>query len=166
LDWELYLLVCSLLFCLRCQSPVRATDAALHFGFESGTHTFHSVARVLLVKGKRDEAEAIMRKIYANATEEQLKLKVRVLQAWVQASIEIERTTTLWQRMKSILFVGVNRRALSAYIPKDIKKPQLTYIRQSSHADYKPSNNSAGLTHSCITLRHYSSRSASTSLQL
>ena len=54
-----------------------------------------------------------MRKIYSHATEEQLKLKVKVLQAGVEASAEITRTTTLFQRVKSILFIGVNRRALS-----------------------------------------------------
>ena len=54
-----------------------------------------------------------MRKIYAYATEEQVKLKVEVMYAAVQESIEVTKTTTLWQRIQSILIIPRHRRALS-----------------------------------------------------
>ncbi|PAV17927.1 general substrate transporter [Pyrrhoderma noxium] len=68
--------------------------------------------RVLLVGGKHGEAENVMRKIYAYATEEQVKLKVEVMYAAVQESIEVTKTTTLWQRIQSILLIPRHRRAL------------------------------------------------------
>lgn len=55
----------------------------------------------------------IMRKIYRYATAEQIHLKVRVLQAAVQESIDVKNSTTFFQRVKLILFVPSNRRALS-----------------------------------------------------
>ncbi len=39
--------------------------------------------------------------------------QVKVLQAAVKQSVEIIQTTTFWERFHSILFVPVNRRALS-----------------------------------------------------
>lgn len=66
-----------------------------------------------MVRGQVDRAEAVMRRIYSHATEEQLKMKVKVLQAGVQASAEIARTTTFFERIRSLLVIGVNRRALS-----------------------------------------------------
>ncbi|THH09016.1 hypothetical protein EW145_g2322 [Phellinidium pouzarii] len=68
--------------------------------------------RVLITKGKLQEAEDVTRKIYSHATPEQLKLKVKVLQAAVQESIDVTRSTTLFQRMKSVILIPANRRAL------------------------------------------------------
>ena len=63
--------------------------------------------------GQIDRATNIVSKIYAHATEEQVALKVQVLQAAVRQSIEIARTTTFWQRLRLLVFKPVNRRALS-----------------------------------------------------
>ncbi|KAI0045638.1 general substrate transporter [Auriscalpium vulgare] len=68
--------------------------------------------RIMLKRGEVDQARAVMSKIYAYASAEQIELKVKVLQAAVKQSIEITRTTTFLQRFQSILFVPVNRRAL------------------------------------------------------
>ncbi|PAV18207.1 general substrate transporter [Pyrrhoderma noxium] len=68
--------------------------------------------RVLLVRSKMEESEKVMRQIYAHATDEQVKLKVKVMQAAVQESIEITKSTTLLQRVQSILLIPRNRRAL------------------------------------------------------
>ena len=54
-----------------------------------------------------------MHRIYAYATNEQIKLKIKVMQVAVQESINTTKSTTLLQRMQSILFVPRNRRALS-----------------------------------------------------
>ena len=54
-----------------------------------------------------------MHRIYAYATDEQIKLKIKVMQVAVQESIDITKSTTLVKRMQSILFVPRNRRALS-----------------------------------------------------
>ncbi|KAL5520883.1 hypothetical protein ACEPAF_2886 [Sanghuangporus sanghuang] len=68
--------------------------------------------RIMIMRGKLQEADAVMRKIYSHATPEQIKLKVKVLQTAVQESIRIEKTTTLLQRMQSIVLVPTHRRAL------------------------------------------------------
>ena len=54
-----------------------------------------------------------MHRIYTYATDEQIKLKIKVMQVAVQESINITKSTTLLQRMQSILYVPRNRRALS-----------------------------------------------------
>ena len=54
-----------------------------------------------------------MHRIYAYATDEQIKLKIKVMQVAVQESINITKSTTLLQRMQSILYVPRNLRALS-----------------------------------------------------
>ena len=56
-----------------------------------------------------------MHRIYAYATNEQIKLKIKVMQVAVQESINITKSTTLLQRMQSILYVPRNRRALGMY---------------------------------------------------
>ncbi|GLB39549.1 putative major facilitator superfamily, sugar transporter (TC 2.A.1.1) family protein [Lyophyllum shimeji] len=68
--------------------------------------------RILIRRGDIDKARGIMAKIYAFASAEQVDLKVKVLHAAVQKSIEISNTTTLVQRAQSMLFDPVNRRAL------------------------------------------------------
>ncbi|KLO16543.1 general substrate transporter [Schizopora paradoxa] len=68
--------------------------------------------RILIRKGKLAEAEGVMRKIYSHATNEQLTLKVKVLQAAVKESIDIANSTTVLERCRSMLFIPVNRRAL------------------------------------------------------
>ncbi|XP_006455078.1 hypothetical protein AGABI2DRAFT_187542 [Agaricus bisporus var. bisporus H97] len=68
--------------------------------------------RILLQRGNIDGARAIMNKIYAHATVEQLDLKVRVLNQAVSEAVHITQTTTLFHRIKSMLLDSVNRRAL------------------------------------------------------
>ncbi|TBU44093.1 general substrate transporter [Dichomitus squalens] len=68
--------------------------------------------RIMIRRGNSEAAQAIMAKIYAHATPEQLDLKVKSLAAAVKQSVEISNTTTLLQRIRLILFDGINRRAL------------------------------------------------------
>ncbi|KZT00707.1 general substrate transporter [Laetiporus sulphureus 93-53] len=68
--------------------------------------------RILIRRGNVEAAHCVMSKIYGLATPEQVDLKVKVLEVAVKQCVEITNSTTLWQRFKSILFVGVNRRAL------------------------------------------------------
>ena len=56
-----------------------------------------------------------MHRIYAYATDEQIRLKIKVMQVAVQESFDITKSTTLVKRMQSILFVPRNRRALGMY---------------------------------------------------
>ena len=58
-----------------------------------------------------------MHRIYAYATDEQIKLKIKVMRVSVQESIDITKSTTLVQRMQSVLFIPRNRRALSMLYP-------------------------------------------------
>ena len=66
----------------------------------------------MMMRGKPQEAEAVMSKIYSHATAEQVRLKVKVLEAAVQESVRIKKTTTLLQRMQSVILVPTHRRAL------------------------------------------------------
>ncbi|TCD63427.1 myo-inositol transporter [Steccherinum ochraceum] len=68
--------------------------------------------RILLRRGNVEAARAVMAKVYSKATPEQVDLKVKALSAAVQHSIEIANTTTLFERIKRILMVPANRRAL------------------------------------------------------
>ncbi|KAI0795722.1 general substrate transporter [Abortiporus biennis] len=68
--------------------------------------------RILIRRGNVDAARAVMRRVYARATTEQIDLKVKVLNAAVKRSVEIANTTTLIERIGSILRNPVNRRAL------------------------------------------------------
>lgn len=71
--------------------------------------------RIMVRTGNQEAAKRIMQKIYAFATPEQIELKVKVLTMAVQEAIEITNSTTFAQRLHSVFFVPVNRRALSAY---------------------------------------------------
>ena len=63
-----------------------------------------------------------MRKIYAHATEEQVKMKANALQAAVKESIDITNSTTLLERVLSVVSVPVNRRALSTCLIYTIRR--------------------------------------------
>ncbi|KAF8609784.1 general substrate transporter [Ceratobasidium sp. AG-I] len=68
--------------------------------------------RILVRRGQLERAQRNMAKIYAFATPSQIENKVKVLRAAVQESIDIQNSTTFFQRFKSIFTVPVNRRAL------------------------------------------------------
>ncbi|KAG5341440.1 hypothetical protein C0989_010380 [Termitomyces sp. Mn162] len=68
--------------------------------------------RMVVLKGDMVSARTVMSRIYALAQPEEVELKVKVLHAAVQKSIEITNTTTFVQRFKSMLFDHINRRAL------------------------------------------------------
>ena len=55
-----------------------------------------------------------MRKIYAHATEEQVKMKANALQAAVKESIDITNSTTLLERVLSVVdaSLGILRRVV------------------------------------------------------
>ena len=60
-----------------------------------------------------DSAKAVMAKIYARATPQQVSLKVAALQSAVRRSVEIANSTTLVQRIGMTFLNPVNRRAVS-----------------------------------------------------
>lgn len=68
--------------------------------------------RVLIRRGNFEAARAVMSKIYSLATAEEVNLKLQALSAAVRQSVEIHNTTTLFQRLSSMVFVPINRRAL------------------------------------------------------
>ncbi|GAB1524768.1 hypothetical protein RhiTH_007923 [Rhizoctonia solani] len=68
--------------------------------------------RITARRGNMEQTHKSMAKIYAYATTEQVEEKVKLLCASVQESIDIQNSTTFFQRFKSILVVPVNRRAL------------------------------------------------------
>ncbi|KJA23746.1 hypothetical protein HYPSUDRAFT_39576 [Hypholoma sublateritium FD-334 SS-4] len=68
--------------------------------------------RILLRRGDKAAAHAIMKKIYAFAKPEEVDLKIKVLHITVKRSVEITESTTFFQRFKSMVLDPVNRRAL------------------------------------------------------
>ncbi|KAG6853101.1 hypothetical protein C0991_006904 [Blastosporella zonata] len=68
--------------------------------------------RILIRRGNMVQARTIMSKIYTFAKPEEVDLKVNVLHAAVQKSIDITNNTTFIQRFKSMVFDPINRRAL------------------------------------------------------
>lgn len=70
-------------------------------------------ARILIRKGKMDSAKAVMSKIYALATPQQISLKVAALHSAVRRSVEIADSTTFAQRIGMTFLNPVNRRAVS-----------------------------------------------------
>ncbi|KAJ2916232.1 hypothetical protein MD484_g4195, partial [Candolleomyces efflorescens] len=68
--------------------------------------------RILVSRGNIPEATKVMHKIYQYAQPSQVELKVKILDASVQRSIQITKTTTFAQRMGSMLLDPINRRAL------------------------------------------------------
>ncbi|KAF8528146.1 hypothetical protein BU17DRAFT_73770 [Hysterangium stoloniferum] len=83
------------------------------YGIGAAFENTHESPRIMVRTGKQEAARHIMQKIYAYATPEQIDLKVRVLTVAVQEAIDITNTTTFKQRLYSIFFVPINRRALS-----------------------------------------------------
>jgi len=69
--------------------------------------------RILIRRGNDEAAYKIMTRIYAHAKPEQVDLKVKVLRAAVQQSIDITNSTTFIQRFQSMITVPANRRALT-----------------------------------------------------
>jgi len=69
--------------------------------------------RIVVRRGEEEIAVRIMRRIYAYASEEEVRAKVILLAEKVKEAREITESTTLAQRIYSIFFVPVNRRALS-----------------------------------------------------
>ncbi|PCH37438.1 general substrate transporter [Wolfiporia cocos MD-104 SS10] len=68
--------------------------------------------RILIRRGRFEDARAVVSKIYAHATSEQVDLKIKVLTAAVRQSVEITNSTNLLQRCQSIIMIPINRRAL------------------------------------------------------
>lgn len=68
--------------------------------------------RVLIRKGQTDAAKAVMTKVYALATPQQISLKVAALHSAVRRSVEIANSTTFFQRVSMIFLIPVNRRAV------------------------------------------------------
>ncbi|EIW79528.1 sugar transporter [Coniophora puteana RWD-64-598 SS2] len=68
--------------------------------------------RILVRRGDIEDAHKVLGKIYKGAKAEQVELKLRVLRAAVQQSIDIANSTTFLERIRSMISVPVNRRAL------------------------------------------------------
>ncbi|KAI5821679.1 general substrate transporter, partial [Schizophyllum commune Tattone D] len=68
--------------------------------------------RILIRRGNLDATYDVMAKIYPYAKPHEVDLKVKVLQAAVQHSLDISSSTTFFQRVRSMLSVASNRRAL------------------------------------------------------
>jgi hypothetical protein len=104
-----------------------------------------------------EEAKRVMSRIYAYATEEQVDLKVKALRAAVQEAIDITESTTFAQRLYSIFFIPVNRRALSTFHIFGILVC-ITIFVQSLDVVSKHSSNFAASIRLCITVLAYSNR--------
>jgi len=61
-------------------------------------HWLPESPRVLIMRGQEDKALAILRKIYKTAPEEILQLKLLVARNNVEASTQMQRSMSFWQR--------------------------------------------------------------------
>ncbi|TRM67154.1 general substrate transporter [Schizophyllum amplum] len=68
--------------------------------------------RILIQRGNLTATRDVMAKIYPYAKPHEVDLKVKVLQAAVQYSLDIQNSTTFLQRVRSMVLVPSNRRAL------------------------------------------------------
>ncbi|KIK91161.1 hypothetical protein PAXRUDRAFT_150108 [Paxillus rubicundulus Ve08.2h10] len=68
--------------------------------------------RILVRRGRMETARKVLSVVYGAATPEQVDLKLKVLHAAVQQSIEIANSTTFFERFGSMISIPVNRRAL------------------------------------------------------
>ncbi|KAL4066247.1 general substrate transporter [Scleroderma yunnanense] len=69
--------------------------------------------RVLVRRGNMEAARKVLSRVYALATSAQVDLKLKVLHATVERSIEIANSTTFWERFRTMFSNPVNRRALT-----------------------------------------------------
>ncbi|KAG2118301.1 general substrate transporter [Suillus clintonianus] len=68
--------------------------------------------RILIRKGNIEAAHKVLKRVYSQATAEQIDLQLQVLRASVQQSVDIANSTTFFERFNSMITVPVNRRAL------------------------------------------------------
>ncbi|OCF39359.1 MFS transporter, SP family, solute carrier family 2 (myo-inositol transporter), member 13 [Kwoniella heveanensis CBS 569] len=68
--------------------------------------------RILLLRSKIPEAHCILSKIYPLADSYQIDRKVKIMRKAVQQSRDVTERTTFGQRLRSLILVGGNRRAL------------------------------------------------------
>ncbi|WVR07320.1 hypothetical protein IAU60_004361 [Kwoniella sp. DSM 27419] len=73
-------------------------------------------ARILLLRGNTHLASSILAKIYPQAAPYQLETRVESLRKSVQQSKRVTDSTTWFQRLQSLVMIGVNRRALVQWI--------------------------------------------------
>ncbi|WVW79044.1 hypothetical protein I302_101007 [Kwoniella bestiolae CBS 10118] len=77
-------------------------------------HYLPESPRVLLLRGKDDEAAAILSQIYVKATPEILDLKLSVARTYVEATTSMQRELTLVERAKRLWTHKPYRRAIIA----------------------------------------------------
>lgn len=70
--------------------------------------------RQLLARGKKAEAEVVLRRIFGNASDGQIENKIRLIHTAVETSHAIEHSQTRWQKIKALHTVPSNFRALIA----------------------------------------------------
>ncbi|KAF9225052.1 general substrate transporter [Gyrodon lividus] len=68
--------------------------------------------RILVRRGSMEAAHKVLSLVYAAATPEQINIKLKVLHAAIQQSIEIANSTTFFERFGSMISIPANRRAL------------------------------------------------------
>jgi SP family myo-inositol transporter-like MFS transporter 13 len=75
-------------------------------------HWLPESPRVLVIRGQTDAARATLRKIYRDASDEIIELKLRIVQDYVDATTTLQRSMTFTQRVKKYWTHKPYRRAI------------------------------------------------------
>ncbi|WRT69341.1 uncharacterized protein IL334_006325 [Kwoniella shivajii] len=75
-------------------------------------HWLPESPRVLILRGKKEEARQVMAKVYKNAPEAQIEFKLRVAEEYVAATTRLQREMTLSQRVHKLWTTKAYRRPI------------------------------------------------------
>lgn len=111
--------------------------------------------RQLISHGRDDEAKRVIRKIFPQATEQQVVNKIRVVRHSIEEVAASVSDKSLWWQMKQLFTVGANLRALATACSIMAGKPPLSSrVLIRSWILILPSITTRGIQHADVLFRH------------
>ncbi|WVF67232.1 hypothetical protein IAT40_001980 [Kwoniella sp. CBS 6097] len=75
-------------------------------------HWLPESPRVLILRGKSEEARSVLQRIYSDALHAQIDFKLRVAEEYVEATTKLQREKTTWQRAKILWTTKAYQRSI------------------------------------------------------